>query len=293
MTIRRKRERLYYLVFVLPALLSFFLVVVLPFLIGISYSFVSWDGIRLNPVEWVGLENYKNIFSDERFIASALHTVEFTLISVITINVIGLSLALLVTGGLKGANLARTMFFMPNLIGGLILGYIWKFILSDTFKAVGEATGLAGIFFNWLLDPVFSLFALVVVITWQMSGYVMIIYITGLQTVPEELVEAAVIDGAGPWRRFRNVVFPLIMPSVTVCVFYTLSNCFKIYDINLALTGGGPANATEMFAMNIYNEIFSYNKYGYGQAKAIVFFLLVALVTLTQVAITKRKEVQL
>ena len=293
MVTNRKNERLIYLVFTMPATIAFFLVVIMPFAIGIGYSFVDWDGIALNPMTFVGLDNYKRIFTDERFIASAVHTLAFTLMAVVTINVIGLALALLVTAKLKGSNMARTMFFMPNLIGGLILGYIWKFILSDTFRSIGEITGWTGIFFNWLLDPHFALFSLVVVMTWQMAGYVMIIYITGLQSVPDDLIEAAKIDGAGAFTRFFRITFPLIMPAVTVCIFYTLSNCFKIYDINLALTGGGPANATELFAMNIYNEIFSYNRYGYGQAKAIIFFFLVAIVTLTQVALTKRKEVQL
>ena len=191
MVTNRKNERLIYLVFTMPATIAFFLVVIMPFAIGIGYSFVDWDGIVLNPMTFVGLDNYKRIFTDERFIASALHTLIFTLMAVVTINVTGLALALLVTSKLKGSNMARTMFFMPNLIGGLILGYIWKFILSDTFRSIGEATGWTGVFFNWLLDPHFALFSLVVVMTWQMAGYVMIIYITGLQSVPDDLIEAA------------------------------------------------------------------------------------------------------
>lgn len=290
---KKRHNRLWFLFFTIPALFAFITVVIIPFIIGIGYSFVSWDGLSTNPITFVGFQNYAKIFSDVRFGQSAQHTIVFTIMAVLSINIIGLALALIVTSKLKVNTIARTMFFMPNLIGGLILGYIWKFILSDTFKAIGESMGNSSFFFNWLLQPTSALFGLVVVITWQMAGYVMIIYITGIQSVPEEVMEAATVDGCGPFRKFWKIQFPLIMPSVTICIFYSLSNCFKIYDINLALTNGGPGTSTEMFAMNIFNEIFSYNNFGYGQAKAIVFFFLIALVTITQVSITKKREVQL
>jgi raffinose/stachyose/melibiose transport system permease protein len=182
---------------------------------------------------------------------------------------------------------------MPYLIGGLILGYIWRFIFTDVFSNIGEKTGLIKIFFNLLLDYDFALIALVVVATWQMAGYIMIIYIAGIQAIPEDVIEAAAVDGAGYWRTLFNIKFPLIMPSFTICLFLSMSNCFKIFDVNLSLTGGGPNNATEMFAMNIYNEIFKLNNFGYGQAKAIVFFVVIASVTLLQVSITKKKEVSM
>jgi raffinose/stachyose/melibiose transport system permease protein len=185
------------------------------------------------------------------------------------------------------------MFFMPNLIGGLILGYIWQFIFTDVFNFIGDKTGLHHIFFNWLLDPQYALYAMVIVFTWQMGGYTMIIYIAGLQGIPDEMLEAARVDGANLWHRLTKIIFPLLMPAFTICLFLTLSGAFKIFDVNLSLTKGGPNNATEMFAMNIYNEIFGYSHYGIGQAKAIVFFLVVALITLTQVIITKRREVQM
>ncbi|MFA6846454.1 MAG: sugar ABC transporter permease [Sphaerochaetaceae bacterium] len=293
MVTNRKREHLWFFLFVFPAFFAFFIVVIIPFFIGIGYSFVSWNGLGTNPVSFVGMQNYKDLFQDVRFGESAIHTLVFTILAVVCINILGLVFALLVTSKLRINTIARTMFFMPNLIGGLVLGYIWKFILSDAFKTIGEHTGLTGIFFNWLLNPKASLAALVVVITWQMAGYVMIIYITGIQSVPDDVIEAATIDGAGPFRKFFSIVFPLIMPSVTICIFYSLSNCFKMYDTNLSLTGGGPGTSTELVAMNIFNEIFSYNHYGYGQAKAIFFFLFIAVVTITQVSITKRKEVQL
>jgi raffinose/stachyose/melibiose transport system permease protein len=240
----------------------------------------------------VGFGNFARIFQDARFLASAGHTVLFTAFSVLSINILGLVFALAVTAELKVRNAARTMLFAPYMIGGLILGYIWKFILGDAFKAIGEKTGLSFIFFNWLINPQPALLALTVVITWQMAGYIMIIYITGIQSIPGEVLEAARIDGAGFWASLFKIKFPLIMQSFTVCLFLSLSNCFKIFDVNLSLTAGGPYSSTELFAMNIYHEIFSLNNYGYGQAKAIIFFIIVAAITLVQVVTSKKREVE-
>lgn len=288
-----KRKIGWYLLFTLPLLIIFAIIVIVPFIIGIYYAFFEWDGINANPMVFTGLENFKILFEDERFLRSAWLTVLFTVLSVITVNAVGLTFALLVTSKLKLANLARTMLFMPYLIGGLILGYIWQFVFLDVFTLIGNVTGLDSIFFNWLNNEDFALFALVFVFTWQMAGYVMIIYIAGIQGIPGELVEAAKIDGAGGWQRFLRITAPLLMPAFTISLFLTLSYGFKIYDVNLSLTGGGPANATELFAMNIYNEIFGYGNYGYGQAKAIVFFIVIAAITLTQVYITKKREVEM
>lgn len=292
---KAKKRKLagWYALFTLPLIFIFAMVVVIPFLIGIGYSFFSWDGLPLNPKIFVGFENYLKLFSDGRFLSSAGHTVLFAVIAIILINLLGLAFALMVTSKLRVKNAARAMLFMPYLIGGLILGYIWKFIFTDAFQAIGDATGWTGIFFNWMLNPKFALAALVIVSTWQMAGYIMIIYITGIMGIPDDVIEAAQVDGAGFWQTLFKIKFPLIMPSFTICLFMTLSNCFKIFDVNLSLTGGGPNNATEMFAMNIYNEIFSLNNFGYGQAKAIVFFLAVAFITMIQVSITKKKEVEM
>jgi raffinose/stachyose/melibiose transport system permease protein len=283
----------WYALFTFPLLFIFTTVVIIPFVIGIAYSFIEWDGIPANPKVFVGFENYVALFSDQRFLASAGITVLFTLLSLIAVNVLGLLFSLMVTSGLKTSNAARTMLFMPNLIGGLILGYIWQFIFTDAFKMIGETTGWSGFFFNWLLDPQYALIALVVVFTWQMAGYTMVIYIAGIQGIPDDVLEAAWVDGANAWQRLTRIKFPLLMPSFTICLFLSLSGAFKIYDVNLSLTNGGPVNKTEMFAMNIFNEIFGYGHYGLGQAKAIVFFLIVALITLTQVILTKRREVQM
>lgn len=283
----------WYMLFTVPLVLIFVTVVIVPFLMGIYYSFFEWDGIGANPKVFTGLGNYFKIFSDERFVNSIWLTIKFTFFAVISVNVLGVTFALLVTSKLKTVNATRAMLFMPNLIGGLILGYIWQFIFSDAFKLIGEATGFDSVFFNWLLDPDYALYALVFVFTWQMAGYMMIIYITGIQGIPSNLIEASTIDGANYWQRMRKIVFPLLMPSFTICLFLTLSQAFKIYDVNLALTAGGPVNSTELFALHIYNEIFGYSNYGFGQAKAVVFFALIAIVTLTQVYVTKKREVEM
>jgi raffinose/stachyose/melibiose transport system permease protein len=288
-----KSNKWWYILFTTPLLLIFITVVIIPFLIGIYYSFFEWDGISANPKVFVGLDNFSQLFGDSRFLASTGKTVLFTLLAVIFVNVVGLVFALLVTSKLRTANAARTMIFMPYLIGGLILGYIWQFIFLDVFTLFGKVTGFDNVFFNWLIDVDYAMYALVFVFTWQMAGYIMIIYIAGIQGIPNDVIEASKIDGANGWQRLRKITFPLLMPAFTISLFLTLSSAFKIYDVNLSLTNGGPANSTEMFAMNIYNEIFGYSNYGFGQAKAIVFFFIVAAITLTQVYITKKREVEM
>jgi raffinose/stachyose/melibiose transport system permease protein len=290
---RKIRDKVWYVLFVSPLIFVFVTVVILPFIIGIGYSFISWDGMPLNRKTFIGLDNYIRLFMDKRFMNSALHTVLFTIVTVILINLLGLTFALIVTSRLKLRNVARTMLFMPYLIGGLILGFIWQFIFTDVFKSIGTLTGWNKLFFSWLLDPNYALLAMMIVTTWQMAGYIMIIYINGIQAMPEDIIEAGKVDGAGFWQALLRIKFPLIMPSFTICLFLTLSNCFKVFDVNFSLTGGGPNNATEMMAMNIYNEIFSLSNYGYGQAKAIIFFIAVAILTLIQVSITKKREVEM
>lgn len=291
---KRKSDAGWYALFTVPLLFVFITIVIIPFLIGVGYSFFSWDGLPLNPKIFVGFKNFTRLFSDTRFMTSAGHTIVFTVLAVVFINMIGLSFALLVTTRLRVRNVARAMLFMPYLIGGLILGYIWKFILGDGLSYLGDALGSeSALLSNWLLSPKMSMVALVVVSTWQMAGYIMIIYITGIMAIPDDVIEAASVDGANFWQTLFKIKFPLLMPSFTICLFMTLSNCFKIFDVNLSLTGGGPNNATEMFAMNIYNEIFSQSNFGYGQAKAIVFLLVVAVITLIQVSVTKKREVEM
>ncbi|MCR5255726.1 MAG: sugar ABC transporter permease [Acetatifactor sp.] len=280
-----KIKKGWYALFTAPLMLVFICVVVVPFFIGIGYSFFSWDGLAKHQAEFVGFKNFIDVFSDQRFISSALRTTVFTLIAVVTVNVLGIFFALVVTTKLRVRNLARTMLFMPYLIGGLILGYIWKAVFQEYFLNIGWG--------NWTTDSIKGIAAMVIVTTWQMAGYVMIVYITGIMAIPNDVLEAASVDGAGYFQTLFKVKFPLLMPSFTICLFLTLSNCFKIYDVNVSLTGAGPGNALEMYSLNIYNEIFSLSNFGYGQAKAIIFFLIIAVVTLAQVTITKKKEVAL
>lgn len=275
----------WYSLFTMPLMLIFAIVVIVPFAIGIGLSFVEWDGLAKHAMTFVGFDNYIRVFSDQRFLQSAGRTTIFTLFSVVSVNVVGLIFALVVTTKLKTANIARTMLFVPYLIGGLILGYIWKSVFSEFFLSIDWG--------NWLTDKNKAMAALIIVTTWQMAGYVMIVYITGIMAIPDDVLEAAGVDGANFFQTLFRVKFPLLMPSFTICLFLTLSNCFKIYDVNIALTGAGPNYQSEMFSLNIYNEIFELSNFGYGQAKAIIFFLIIAIITMFQVKITKSKEVSM
>lgn len=286
-----KIKKGWYVLFTAPLMAVFVLIVIVPFFTGIGYSFVSWNGLAKNAKEFAGIANYTKIFSDKQFISSIINTTIFTLITVVTVNVLGLAFSLIVTTRLKTRNVARTMLFMPYLIGGLILGYIWRYVLGDGMSSLGEMTGLSSLLFNWLTNKRFAFYAMIVVATWQMAGYMMIVYIAGLESISDDIIEAAQVDGASFWQTLIHVRLPLLMSSITICLFLTLSNCFKIYDVNVSLTGGGPNNATEMVSLNIFNEIFTKSHFGYGQAKAIVFFIIISVITLIQVKVTKDKEV--
>ncbi|PRX22384.1 carbohydrate ABC transporter membrane protein 1 (CUT1 family) [Orenia metallireducens] len=286
-----KRSKLAFWGFVGPSLFAFSLVVIIPLLVGIYYSFTDWNGIR-SQVNFVGLTNYLDIFKDEGFVQAFIFTTKFTIASVISINIMGFSLALLVTRKLKISNALRTIFFMPNLIGGLILGFIWQFIFTKGFATLGELTGQRWLL-GWLSNQETGFWGMVILMAWQMSGYLMVIYVAAIQNIPKELVEAAQIDGANAWERTKHIIFPLVRPAFTVSLFLTLSNSFKLYDQNLSLTGGGPANSTQMIAMNIYNTAFKFNEMGVAQAKAVVFFLVIGVITISQVYITKKSEVEM
>ncbi|MBM7709830.1 carbohydrate ABC transporter permease [Enterococcus lemanii] len=283
------RKKTWFYLFCAPVVIALFLVVVVPFFYGVYYSFTNWDAVARG--EFVGIANYTKLIHDQSFWQAIWFTIKFAVISIVLINLIGLSLALLVTQKFKGANLLRTVFFMPNLIGGLILGFIWQFIFINAFAAIGDLLQMPSLK-TWLSTTETGFWAMVIVMCWQMSGYIMVIYISYLQGVDDALLEAADLDGATAWQKFWHVKFPLIMPGFTVSLFLTLSNSFKLYDQNLSLTNGGPYNSTQMVAMNIYNTAFVENKMGYAQAKAVIFFLFVAIISLTQVYITKKKEVE-
>lgn len=271
--------------FVLPTLLAFLIGFVIPFAEGLYLSFCQFTTV--GNAKWVGLSNYKKIFSDASFIHSFKFTVAFAVVAIILINVIAFGLALLLTKNLRGTNVFRTVFFMPNLIGGIVLGYIWQILINCVLVQVAQPL-LA-------LNSSAGYWGLIILMCWQQVGYMMIIYIAGLQNIPDDLIEAASIDGASSWTTLWRVKLPMVMPSITICVFLTLTNSFKLFDQNLALTGGDPNHFTEMLALNIYQTFYAragMQWKGLGQAKAVLFCLLVIVISVLQLRATRSKEVQ-
>ena len=273
--------RKYFPVFLLPTLAAFTIGFLVPFILGIYLSFCQFTTIT--DAVWTGFSNYPKMFGDAVFRHSLWYTALFTVVTMILINVLAFLVALALTRKLRGRNLFRTVFFMPNLIGGIILGYIWQLLLNGILALVGRTLTYSGTYGFW---------GLVILLCWQQIGYMMIIYIAGIQSIPGELTEAAKIDGATYCQRIRYVVIPMVMPAITVCTFLTLTNGFKLFDQNLALTNGSPSRMSEMLALNIYNTFYGRPGYeGVGQAKAVVFFILVAGIALIQNRITASKEV--
>ncbi|MGG4145203.1 sugar ABC transporter permease [Paenibacillus algorifonticola] len=288
-----KSERMQQTVFVLPAFAAFFIVVMLPLALGVYYSFTNWNGVS-GHIEWNGLSNYVAIFTkDPDFIHSFWFTIRFMLAVVVFSNVLGFLLAFILSKKLKSRNILRTVFFMPNVLGGLLLGFIWQFIFVQSFPVIGNLTGIHVFQLSWLGTEATAYWGLVIVSVWQGAGYYMVIYIAGLTNVPQDLIEAASIDGAKSLQVLRHIIFPLIMPAITVCLFLSVAWSFKSFDLNFSLTAGGPFRSSESVAMNIYTEAFKNNRFGLGTAKAVVFFLTVALVTMLQVSITKKREVEM
>lgn len=285
-----RNRSLSFWLFLTPVLLALGFVVIIPFIYGFVYSFTNWNGFKAT--EFLGLKNYIALFKEKEFRDSLWFTVKFAFVAIIVLNFFGLGLALLVTQKFKTSNLMRTVFFMPNLIGGLILGFIWQFVFINVFSSIGDLFGIEALS-GWLSTTATGFWGLVILTTWQMAGYIMIIYIAYLESIPKELTEAAKIDGASTFQLFRNVTFPLVAPAFTISMFLTLSNSFKIYDQNLSLTNGGPYNSTQMVAMDIVKTAFTENKMAYAQSKAVIFFIIVAAVALVQVYYNKKREVDL
>ena len=272
-------------VFVLPTLLAFTIGFIIPFIQGLYLSFCQFTTV--NNATFTGLSNYQRAFADSSFLSSFKFTVLFAVASIVLINVIAFVLALLLTRQLKGTNVFRTIFFMPNLIGGIVLGYIWQILINCILSIVGQPL-LA-------LNSSAGYWGLIVLMCWQQIGYMMIIYIAGLQNVSDDLIEAAAIDGATPWETLWKVKLPMVMPSITICVFLTLTNSFKLFDQNLALTGGDPNHMTEMMALNIYQTFYARagaQWKGLGQSKAVLFCLLVIAISMIQLKATRSREVQ-
>lgn len=280
----------YYWLFLAPALIALTTVLFVPLMMGGYYSLTDWDGQTVR--SFLGFAHYIRLLSDSAFINALLFTGRFTFVVVILINVMGLGLALLVTRRSWFNTPLRTVFFMPNLIGGIILGFIWQFIFLRSFEAIAELTGLS-FFSGWLSTPATAFWGLVILYVWQMSGYIMIIYISFLNNIPEEIIEAGTIDGASNSQIFWKIKFPMLAPAFTISLFLTLSSALRVYDQNMALTGGGPFNSTQMVAMNIFNTAFRANQMAYAQAQAMVFLLIGVIISIVQLYLTRKREVSL
>lgn len=288
--IRRPIQRCFWL-FLLPTFASFCIGFLYPFLKGLFLSFCKFK--TTSHWKWIGLGNYATIFRDASFLHAFWYTALFAVISLVIINVLAFAVAYALTRGMKSSNIFRTVFFMPNLIGGIVLGYIWSMIFDGILVHYGTSI---------LLSTKYGFWGLIILMTWQQVGYMMIIYIAGLQNVPEDLVDAAKIDGANGWHTLTHIIIPCVMPSITICMFLTLTNGFKLFDQNLVLNGGQPfifqadgtsVHTTEMLALNIYNSFYlNANSRGVAQAKAVIFFVLVAAIGLIQLNYTRKKEVQ-
>ncbi|MFP4974632.1 carbohydrate ABC transporter permease [Paenibacillus sp. CN-4] len=274
-----------------PALFAFLTVMIVPFLYGIYLTFTNWDGIATTH-SLVGFQNYFAVFQDVVFWKTFALTLQYVAVTVILVNAVAFLLAYGLTRGVKGQNVFRAGFFIPNLVGGIVLGLIWQFIFSNVLVYIGQKAGIPFLSTSWLADPDKAFWSLVIVTVWQYAGYMMVIYIAGLMSVPNDILEAASIDGASGWTRMSRMILPLMVPSFIVCIFLTLQRGFMVYDVNLSLTKGGPFKSTEMVSMHVYEKAFLSRDFGLGQAEALVLFLLVAAITLLQVYFSKKLEVE-
>lgn len=277
-----KKLKKYFPIFILPTLIAFCIAFFIPFILGMYLSFTEFTTVM--DAKWVGLNNFVEAFQSKEFLNALWFTSKFAVVSVITVNICAFILALLLTRGKKGSNLFRTIFFMPNLIGGIVLGYIWQLIINGVLYKFGVTL---------TYDAKYGFWGLVILMNWQLIGYMMIIYIAGIQNVPTDLIEAAKIDGASEFKILQRVIIPMVMPAITICLFLTISNSFKLFDQNLALTAGAPSKKTAMLALDIYSTFYGkVGSEGVGQAKAVIFFVLVAIIAFAQLIFTRSKEVE-
>ena len=277
-----KAIKKYWPVFLVPTLASFLIGFIVPFILGVWLSFC--DFTTVTDAQFTGIENYLRAFQDTIFQHAFWYTALFAIVSLLVINVIAFALALALTQKMRGTNLFRTVFFMPNLIGGIVLGYIWQLIFNGILAQYSQAINLN----EW-----YGFAGLVILVSWQQIGYMMIVYIAGLQSIPTDVLEAAEVDGAGPWERLKSVIIPMMMPSITICTFLSITNGFKLFDQNLSLTAGEPSKLSELLALNIYNTFYGRTGWeGVGQAKAVIFCLVVVAIGLIQLRVTRSKEVQ-
>ena len=298
MTSRQKRKLTEFL-FLLPTLIAFLMVIIIPFIFGIYYSFTDWQGTGAVS-QSVGFANYRAIFQEPDFLHSFLVTLLFTVLNIITVNVVAFVISLLVTSEIRGRNVYRAGFFVPNLIGGIVLGLVWQFIFSNILPSIGQSLGLSTLSKSLISNKDTVMITLVTVNTWQYAGYIMLIYVAAIQGISKSVMEAAEVDGARYWTRVRKIQIPLMANAFTISLFLTLTNSFKMYDVNVALTNGGPVSifmmkpvqASELLALNIYNTAFKYNNMAQGQAKAVIFFIVLTIFSVIQVTWNKSKEVE-
>ena len=295
----KAKRKLTEFLFLLPTLLAFVLVIIIPFILGIYYSFTDWQGTGAVS-KMVGFENYAAIFQDAGFLHSFLVTLLFTVLNIITVNVVAFVISLLVTSEIRGRNLYRAGFFVPNLIGGIVLGLVWQFIFSNILPSIGTALGWDALSKSLISNKDTVMFTMVTVNTWQYAGYIMLIYVASIQGISKSVMEAAEVDGARYWTRVLKIQVPLMANAFTISLFLTLTNSFKMYDVNVALTNGGPISmfmnkpvqASELLALNIYQTAFKYNNMAQGQAKAVIFFVVLTIFSIIQVSWNKSKEVE-
>lgn len=275
-------------IFLLPTFIAFCIGFLYPFAKGLFLSFCNFK--TTSKWTWAGLDNYVKAFADESFLHAFWYTAGFALVSLLIINILAFTVAYLLTKGIKGSNIFRTVFFMPNLIGGIVLGYVWKFVFNRAFVALGSAIA-GGTVPSLLATPKGAMFCLILVSVWQYAGYMMLIYVAGFMSVSKDVQEAAMIDGCNSAQTMRNVTIPLMRSSFVQCLFLSITRCFVVYDVNLSLTKGEPFNSSVMAAMHVYNQAFTYKNYGVGQAEALILFLVCAIVGVTQVMVGKKGEV--
>ena len=279
-----------FLMFAGPALILFCMVIIVPLVYGVYLTFTSWDGVSAEK-PFVGLANYVSAAKDWYFWAAIIRTLIYSAFAVVLINVVAFFLAYLVTGGVKGQNFFRAGFFIPNLIGGIVLGYVWKFVFNRAFVALGEAIA-AGTVPSLLSSTGGAMFCLILVSVWQYAGYMMLIYVAGFMSVSDSLKEAAMIDGCTPSQAMKNVTIPLMRTSFVTCIFLSITRCFVVYDVNLSLTKGEPFMSSVLAAMHVYNKAFVYKDYGTGQAEALILFVICAIIGIAQVYVGRKGEVQ-
>jgi raffinose/stachyose/melibiose transport system permease protein len=289
---RKVSEKLEFGIFTLPVLICIAIAFYIPFAMTIRYSLTEWNGIAKSPT-FIGLDNFKQIFmGDANFTNAAWFTVKYAVLYIILVNVLAIGLAVILDMKLKSTTWLRTSFFIPYILSLVIVGFIWKFIFMQGFESLGASTGWGIFELSWLGEPGLAFISILGVSIWQSIGFYLVIYIAGLQSVPEDLKEAATVDGAGPFRKFWSITLPLLAPSITIAVFMALTNSIKVFDVILSLTGGGPGGTTYSIAYDIYRDTFQNNLYGYGTAKALILFVAVLVITVIQLSLFKRREIE-